>query len=117
VSASKDQEDLPIFVKWQAFMEWLAPTVDRFPKKFRFTYANRLVNLGLDTVEDLVEARYTRNKRNILKRCNLRLEKMRVLLRLCHAQQFLSHGAYERAMRDLNEVGGMLGGWMRSQGA
>ena len=71
--------------------------------------------MALDLVEDLVEARYTRDKRAILKRANLRLEKLRVLLRLCHELSHLSHSRYEYAMRAINDVGSMLGGWQKQQ--
>jgi len=45
----------------------------------------------------------------------LRLEKLRVLLRISCEQHYLSHTAYEHAMRAINEVGRMLGGWIKQQ--
>ena len=116
MTEKKGETDLPIFVRWQEFLQWLLPVLDRFPKKARFTFTNRLINLGLEVTEDLVEARYSRHKLEILRRCNLRLEKMRVLLRLCHALKFLSNGAFAHAVKSLNGVGKMLGGWYRQQG-
>jgi hypothetical protein len=108
-------EELPIFTRWMEFLEWLLPTTEKFPKRVRFTFADRINNLALDIVEDLVEARYSRNKPPLLKRINLRLEKLRILLRLCHRLKYLPHQGYEHAMRALNEVGRMLGGWMKQQ--
>jgi len=111
----RKDDDLPIFVKWTEFLAWLLPTTEKFPHKVRFTFANRIDNLALDLVEDFVEARYTRDKRAILTRANLRLEKLRVLLRLCHDLRYLPHVSHEHAMRALNEVGKMLGGWWKQQ--
>ena len=51
----------------------------------------------------------------MLGRANLRLEKLRVLLRFCHELGHLSHTRYEYAVCALNEVGKMLGGWRRQQ--
>ncbi len=113
--AERVPDDLPIFVLWTEFLAWLLPTTEKFPHKVRFTLANRLDNLALDMVEDLVEARYTRDKRASLTRANLRLEKLRVLLRLCHTLGYLPHARYEHAMRAINQVGQMLGGWHRQQ--
>ena len=104
-----------IFVHWTRFMEWLLPATEKFPKRVRFTFADRINNLALDIVEDLVEARYTRDKRLLLQRVNLRLEKLRILLRLCHRLRYLPHQGYEHASRSLNEVGRMLGGWIKQQ--
>jgi len=109
-------KDLPIFVKWMEFLRWLLPTTEKFPKRVRFVFADRINNLALDIVEDLTEARYTRNKQQILRRANLRLEKLRILLRLSNELRYLSHSAYEHSIRSVNEVGRMLGGWMKQQG-
>lgn len=115
MKGGKDSNDLPIFVKWHEFLSWLFLTTEKFPKKVRFTLAERLNNIGLDMVEDLVEARYSREKWHQLKISNLRLEKMRVLLRICFEQKFISQSNYKHAMYALNEVGSMLGGWLRHQ--
>ncbi len=109
------KEDLPIFIKWMDFIKWLMVTSDRFPKKARFTFADRLINLALSIVEDFVEARYSRNKAHILKNANMKLEKLRVLIRICYEQRLFSRDAYEHASFKLNEVGKMVGGWMKQQ--
>jgi hypothetical protein len=75
-------DELPIFSRWMQFLEWLLPATERFPKRVRFTFAERINNLALDIAEDLVEARYRKDKEPVLRRINLRLEKLRILLRL-----------------------------------
>jgi hypothetical protein len=110
-----ENDDLPVFVKWLDFLEWLLPTTEKFPKKARFNFSLRIDNIALDVVEDLIEARYSRDKAAILKRANLRLEKLRVLLRLSYKMKYLSHAAYEYAARHINEVGRMIGGWRKQQ--
>ena len=89
------------------------PTTAKLPRHIRFTFVNRIDNLALDVVEDLVEARYSRDRRAVLARANLRLEKLRVLLRLRHALGYFPHARYEHAMRCVNDVGKMVGGWLR----
>lgn len=71
----------------------------------RFTLASRIDTLALDVLGDLVEARYTRRKAEILRRANLRLEKLLVLLRPCHGRRLVPHPAYEHAARELDAVG------------
>lgn len=112
---SHHKEDLPIFIKWLDFLKWFLDAADKFPKKARFTFTERLTNLALSIIEDLVEARYSRNRMPILKRANMTLEKMRVLIRICFELRFISRKAYEQASYSINEVGKMLGGWMKSQ--
>lgn len=108
-------DDLPVFVKWMEFLEWLLAATDKFPKKARFSFCQRIEGIALDVVEDLVEARYSRDKRATLRRANLRLEKLRVLLRLSHKMRYLSHDGYAHASKAVNEAGKMLGGWIKQQ--
>jgi hypothetical protein len=112
-NALRQGGELPVFVKWMEFLEWLLPTTDKFPRKIRHTFGQRIEELALDVVEDLIEARYSRERRPALKRANLRLEKLRILLRLSHRLRHLSQHGYEHAMKGINEVGRMLGGWLK----
>lgn len=109
-------EELPIYVRWYAFLGWLLDRTQGFPKNIRFTLSGRIDNLALDILEKIVEAAYTRDKVPILKQANLMVEKLRVLLRLCYERQYLSTKSYEHAVRELYEVGRMLGGWIKSRG-
>ena len=108
-------DELPILAAWIDFLAWLLPATEGFPHKARFTFSQRLHNLALDVVEDLVEARYSRDKLGVLRRANLRLEKIRVLLRLARQHRHLAARQHEFAARQLSEIGSMLGGWRRQQ--
>ena len=107
--------DLPVFVEWMDFVHWLLNTTSKFPKKVRFTLTTRIDNFALDVVENLVEARYTKNKLPFLKAINIQLEKLRILLRICHQERYLSTHAYELASKKINTVGQMIGNWSKQQ--
>ena len=109
----RKDDDLPIFVIWMEFVKWLFPVTEKLPKRVRFSLADRIDNLALDVVGDLVEARYAKDKGPVLNRANLRLEKLRVLLRLCHDFKYISYSAYKHSLRSINEAGRMLGGWIK----
>jgi len=107
--------DPPLFILWYDFTSWLLDKTEKFPKKIRFTYINRIDNLALDIIEDIIEARYSKKKKDILRRLDLRLEKLRILLRMCHDKTFLDNKGYEYASRKINEAGKMVGGWRKQQ--
>ena len=111
-----EKEDLPIFVKWMEFLKWFLPVLEKFPKRTRFTITNRMENISLDILELLIEARYSKDKRTSLKKVNLYLEKIRILFRLSHETKLVSTKTYNHASKSINEVGMMLGGWLRQQG-
>lgn len=107
--------DPPLFVLWYDFSRWLIEKTEKFPKKIRFSFTNRIDNLALDIIEGIVEARYSARKREILQRVDLSLEKLRILLRMCHDQQYLDTRGYEFASKKIREAGKMVGGWRRQQ--
>ncbi|MCP4749553.1 MAG: diversity-generating retroelement protein Avd, partial [Proteobacteria bacterium] len=78
-------------------------------------FSQRMENLALDIVEDLIQARYSRKKTDLLKGINLNLEKLRILIRICHEMRYLSGSQYEYASRQINEAGSMVGGWIKHQ--
>ncbi|MEK7790239.1 MAG: diversity-generating retroelement protein Avd [Deltaproteobacteria bacterium] len=110
----RNEGELPIFVKWIDFLKWLHFKSEKFPKKVRFTFSNRMNNLALDIIENLIEARYSRSKLRPLKQANLSLEKLRILFRIAYESKFISYDTYEFGVKKLNEVGRMLGGWIKS---
>ena len=80
----------------------------------KFTLGERIVNAVFDVVEALVEARYTRERREILVRVNLRLERMRVLLRLSRDLGVFPLKSVEHSSKLIDEVGAMVGGWLKT---
>ena len=104
-----------LFVLWYDFTKWLLDKTEKFPRKVRFSFSNRIDNLSLDIIEGIIEARYSRNKKDILRRIDLNMEKLRVLLRMCHDLRHLDTKGYEFAARKINEAGKMVGGWRKQQ--
>ncbi len=107
--------ELPLFTHWETFLEWLLPKTGKMPRHARFTFARRIQSLALDILEGIVEARYSRRKSATLRRINLDLEKLRVLVRLANRLELLDHRAYEQAARGIDEAGRMVGGWLKQR--
>jgi hypothetical protein len=87
------------------FLLWLVPTVDRFPKAHKFVFGDRVLNVGLDVLELLVAATFTRDRKSHLGQANLGIDKLRFLLRMASDFRFLDRGRYEHAARSLDEIG------------
>lgn len=103
----------PLFILWYDFLRWLLEKTEKFPRKVRFSLSNRIDNLALDIIEGIIEARYSREKQDVLRRIDLDMEKLRVLLRVCHDLKHLDHKGYEFASKKINEAGRMVGGWRK----
>jgi hypothetical protein len=99
------------------FLLWLVPAVDRFPKAQKFVFGDRIINLGLDVLESLVEATFTRDRRPPLAHANLGIDKLRFLLRMAGDFRLLDQRRYEHAARLLDETGRLIGGWSKAHSA
>jgi hypothetical protein len=98
-------------------LNWLVPTIGRFPREQRFLLGDRIQSTALDVLESLIEATYTRDRRVPLAHANLGLEKLRFFVRLAHEQRHLDARRYEHAARQIDEVGRLVGGWVKASGA
>jgi 23S rRNA-intervening sequence protein len=93
----------------------LLQQVNTFPRAYRFVLGDRIASTALDILEGLVEASHRRDKRAVLDTVNLKLERLRYLIRMSKDLQLLSLYKYEYVAREMNEVGAMLGGWLKQQ--
>ena len=97
------------------FTLWLIPTLEKFPRSQKFLLGDRIQGTALDVLERLIEATYTRNRRPMLIEANLGLQKLRILCRMANELQHLDHRRYEHAAREIDEVGRLVGGWMKAE--
>jgi 23S rRNA-intervening sequence protein len=96
------------------FLLWLAPALEKFPRSHKFTTGDRIHGLALDVLESLIEATYTKERLQYLRKANLGIEKLRFLFRLAVDLRLLDRRRYEHAARTLDETGRLIGGWMKS---
>jgi four helix bundle protein len=96
---------------------WLLQAIEKFPKNHKFTLGDRIVVTALDVLEALIEATYARERTQHLRRANLGIEKLRFLLRLAADLRLLDRRRYEHAARSLDEVGRLIGGWIKAYNA
>ncbi|MBE2269340.1 MAG: diversity-generating retroelement protein Avd [Anaerolinea sp.] len=107
--------DLIIFTRTFDLLDWLLPKAERFPKLYRSTVTQRLMDAALDFQEALFDAHQqggtTRQKH--LRTANAALDKVRLYLRLAHRWQWLNDGQYEHVSRMVADLGKLLGGWIK----
>jgi hypothetical protein len=112
-------EDMVIFARTFDLLEWLLPKSERFPRAYRSTATQRLMDAALDLQEALVEAqvREGRSRVSALRGADAALGRLRIYLRLAHRWRWLSDGQYGHASAMVAEIGRLLGGWLRSERA
>lgn len=106
-------DDYPLFVHWYKTLDWILASVERFPKKVRFSLASRIADEAMDAMEAVVESIYSKNRAFLLGKLNLNLEKLRVFYRIAHDRHYISVRQYQFIAESIDEAGRMAGGWKK----
>ena len=107
--------EMVIFTRTYDLLNWLLPKAERFPKIYRSTVTQRLMDAALDLQEALLAAELYRDRIRLrqLREADICLSKVRLYLRLVHRWGWLSPGQYEHVSRMVAEIGRLLGGWIK----
>ncbi len=106
-------KDLIIFEKMYLFTLWLYHASGKFPKHQRYVLGQQLCNQALDIQKGIIKANAARNKVPILCEVSVELDTLRIFIRLAHDLRFLSGKQYAHAAERVNEIGKLLGGWLK----
>lgn len=115
-------EDLILFTRLFDLLAWLVPRSETFPRAFRNTVTQRLLDAALDCQESALAAQGVRStlRATHLAQADTALARLRLYLRLylrlAHHWRWLSDGQYEHVSHQVAEVGRLLGGWLRQEG-
>lgn len=86
------------------------------PKKDRYALGVKIQNVALDFLALLIRANYERNAQRhaMLHEASIQLDLLKVLLRVAKDTRSLAETRYLNLQIQLQEVGKMLGGWIKS---
>lgn len=102
-----------VLTKIHDLLMYLIPQLGKFPRDQKFLLADRIEVKVLEVQERCLRAYYSREKRGHLIEANITLEVVRHLVRLSHDLRLISVKAYEQLSLRVDEVGRMIGGWLK----
>jgi len=104
-----------IIIKMYDILLYAMPIINKFPRDYKFVLGDRIQQTLISTFEALLEAYYSvrSEKKSILSKVNVSLEKLRYLARLCYDLKLISNDRYQYLVERYNEVGKMVGGWIK----
>lgn len=86
------------------------------PKSDKFTIFQRSEDIIIDILELLLEAGYTKDKKIVpLEKSSVKLNILRFLIRLMKDSKSIDNKKYIALQEIIDEIGRMLGGWIRSE--
>lgn len=109
-----DLNNLIILQKMYDFYLWFYPALGRYPKHEKFVLTTQTKETCVQIMTLIVKANKVRNRKPVLFEIDAELEKLRLLVRLAKDLKYLSIRKYGLVSQKLNEIGRLLGGWMRA---
>jgi len=108
-------EDMVILARAFDLLAWLLPKAELFPRAYRATVTQRLMDAALDFQEILFAAQSERGEARLarLRAADARLNTLRLYLRLAHHWRWLNDGQYRHVSVLAAELGRLLGGWLK----
>ncbi|WP_295623169.1 diversity-generating retroelement protein Avd [uncultured Lamprocystis sp.] len=110
-------DEMIVLTRTYDLLAWLLPKGEGFPRVYRHTVTQRLMNAALDLQDGLFLAQSRRGaaRQAVLADCDAALNRLRLYIRLAHRWRWLTDGQYEHVSLMIAEIGKLLGGWIRRQ--
>src|ERR1022692_2498951 len=112
----KRTDELTAITKTYDLILWSCNHTGKFPRNHRFVLGERIERNLYDVLETLIQAKYTKQRQPMLERANLMLEILRFQMRLAKDLQCLKVESYGYVAKSIDEIGKLVGGWIRSSG-
>lgn len=107
------KDEYPVWQIWYRNVLWILDHTAKFPANIRITLSARIENTALDILDEVLSAIYAKEKTDILRGVNQKLDNLRIYVRLSYDRRYLSLSQFEYASREFNEFGKMIGGWIK----
>jgi hypothetical protein len=112
----RDNEELTVITKTYDLILWSCNHTGKFPRNHRFVLGERVERNLYDLLELLIRAKYNKQRQELLEQANLVLEILRFQMRLAKDLQCLKVDSYGFATKAIDEIGKLVGGWLKSGG-
>lgn len=108
--------DLPIFQKTYELYKVLYNLRNTVPKQDRYTLWQKAENITLDVLEGILTTSNLSKseKLPVLEKISLKLNIVRVFIRLSKEVKAIDNKKYITLQERIDEIGRMLGGWIKS---
>jgi hypothetical protein len=109
-----DGTEMVVVTRTYEFVLDVTERVRKFPRDLRFVLGDRMLHTAYDVLDTLIEARYTADRRPLLGKANVLLERLRFQVRLAGDLQVISIRQYEFLAEKMHEIGCMVGAWTKA---
>lgn len=112
---TKNQK-LPLYLKLYQFLKFLYEATRNFPKQYKYTLGEDILNLTWRCLDLVLEANVLPHEEKYSKilKLSLTFDQLKIRLRMAQEIDLLSKGQFAHLQTNyVKEIGEMIGGWLR----
>lgn len=107
-------EHLTIFQKSYDLLVRIYRETHNFPKEYKYGLGEKIKNVCLELLDEVIIANSEENKTPFLKKTNQIVDRLRIYVRLCYSLKVIGGRKYEVLSKYIDEIGRMAGGWLKT---
>jgi len=106
--------DLPLYRAVYTLMIYLYTLVRHFPKEYKYTLGQSILDTGWETLDSIMTANSLPNARKaeVILVGSGSFDRLKTRLRVAHELKLITPKKYSYLMSQNEEIGKMLGGWL-----
>ena len=110
----KKLNNYPVYEKYYLIFNWILDKLEKYPKSVRYSVCKKIYEITVYIYEKIIDSIYDNERLDALKQVNISIEKLRLFMRLSHDRKYISTKQYEYISEEINELGKMIGGWLKN---
>ena len=115
-NATEKMSEISLIQKTCGFYKYIHEDLKHFPKSDRYGIGSKIENLTLELLGSWITANseIAQFRIKTLNQVNPKLNFLKLLIRLCWELKIINQKKYLDRQENLQEIGRMLGGWIKS---
>lgn len=109
----KKSDELPIFRDSYTLLQGLMHIQKEIPRIFRYSIGEKMINLSLNIIDQIYKANSSYDKLPYIEKIIACNNMLKMLLRLCHDESYLSLQQYTQVVEQVVRVGRQASGWKK----
>lgn len=107
-------QDLVVYQKTYDMIEYGYQALKQFPRSEKYTFAAEIKNTMIKILRLIIKTNKNYYKKTTMKKLDTELELLRSYIRLARDLEFLPFKKYGIWAKKLEEIGKLIGGWLKS---
>ena len=104
-----------LYTKILNFQKYLYLLIKNFPKEYKYTLGEQIIQTSWDTLDNVIGANIAPNNKKVEKiiLASESFDKLKARLKMAHELRLISHDKYSYVIKENQKIGIEINGWLK----